>query len=183
MRVTGGEARGVRLRALRGQEVRPTSDVARKAIFDVLGSTVRGARVLDLFAGSGALGIEALSRGAAEAVFVDVSRDACAAVLANLEAARLRGRGVVRRADAVRWLSRQAAEPFDLVFLDPPYARGLGFVARVLGKLASGGWVRAGGTVVVEAAVGEVPWPPGFRQSRVRRFGRTQVSVAVREDA
>lgn len=180
MRITGGTARGVRLRTLSGPETRPTTDMARKAIFDMLGPTVEGARVLDLFSGSGALAIEALSRGAVEAVLVESSREACAVMLANLTAAGVRDRGVVRRRDAERFLARTASDPFDLAFLDPPYGRGLGFVARILGKLGSGGWIRTGGTVVVEAVSGTVEWPPGFRETRTRRFGRTQVGLAVR---
>jgi 16S rRNA (guanine966-N2)-methyltransferase len=157
--------------------------MARKAIFDILGQSVGGARVLDLFAGSGALGIEALSRGAAEAVFVESSREALGVILANLTAAGVRAKGVLRRRDAERFIARRATEPFDLAFLDPSYGRGLRFVARILGKLGSGGWIRTGGTVVVEAASGTVEWPPGFRETRTKRFGRTQVSLAVREDA
>jgi len=106
----------------------------------------------------------------------------------------VRARGLVRRGDVERVLARPPKEPYDLAFLDPPYARGLGFVARILGKLASGatrskagrepenGWIRAGGTVVVESVMGAIPWPEGFHQTRVRPFGRTQVAVAVRED-
>ncbi len=183
MRVTGGTAKGARLRTPAGPETRPTTDMARKAIFDILGPEVEGARVLDLFAGSGALGIEALSRGAAEAVFVESSREALGVILANLTMTGLRGKGVLRRRDAERFIARQAGERFDVAFLDPPYARGLRFVARVLGKLGSGGWIRTGGTVVVEAASGPVEWPPGFRETRTKRFGRSQVSVAVRADA
>jgi 16S rRNA (guanine966-N2)-methyltransferase len=183
MRVTGGDAKGARLRTLRGAETRPTADQVRKAIFDILGGRqMEGARVLDLFAGSGALGIEALSRGATEAVFVESSREACSIILANLLATAMRPKGVVRRADAERWVGRRAGEPFDLAFLDPPYGRGIGFVARILGKLGSGGWIRTGGTVVVESAAGTLAWPPGFRQTRVRRFGRTQIAFAVRDD-
>jgi 16S rRNA (guanine966-N2)-methyltransferase len=183
MRITGGEAKGARLRSLPGGDTRPTTDMARKAIFDILGASVEGARVLDLFAGTGALGIEALSRGAPEAVFVDSSREACGVILANLQASGMRPKGVVRRGDAGRFLARKASEPFDLAFLDPPYGRGLRFVAQILGKLGSGGWIRTGGTIVVEAASGSVDWPEGFRETRVKRFGRTQVSMAVRDDA
>lgn len=183
MRITGGAAKGTRLRTVSGPETRPTTDLARKAIFDILGPTLEGVRVLDLFAGSGALGIEALSRGAAETVFVESSREACGVILENLTAAGLRGRGDVRRRDADRFVGRPATAPFDLAFLDPPYARGLRFVARILGKLGSGGWIRTGGTVVVEAASGSVEWPPGFRETRTRRFGRTQLTIAVRDDA
>jgi 16S rRNA (guanine966-N2)-methyltransferase len=180
MRVTGGEVKGARLRTLRGAETRPTADQVRKAIFDMLAADVVGARALDLFAGSGALGIEALSRGAAEAAFLESSREACAIIAGNLGSTGLGDRGVVRRIDVERFLGRRAKEPFDLAFLDPPYARGLAFVARILGKLSTGNWIRAGGTVVVESVTGTVAWPEDFRETRSRTFGRTQISIAVR---
>ena len=181
MRVTGGSAKGARLRSLAGADTRPTTDMARKAIFDILGPSVEGARVLDLFAGTGALGIEALSRGAKEAVFVESSREACGLILQNLTAIGIGANGVVRRRDAERFLAREASEPFDLAFLDPPYGRGLRFVARILGKLGAGRWIRPGGTVVVEAASGSLEWPDGFRETRSKRFGRTQVTLAVHD--
>jgi 16S rRNA (guanine966-N2)-methyltransferase len=183
MRVISGVAKGRRLRATKSPDMRPTTDMARQTIFDIIGSSVEGARVLDLFAGAGTLGIEALSRGAREAIFVDDDREACSIILQNLEATGLRGAGVIRRADASRFVSRTSRTPFDLVFLDPPYARGLGFVSRTLGKIAAGKWIRPGGTVVVEAQDGQVDWPPGFRETRTRRFGRTRVSMAVVDGA
>ena len=162
--------------------VRPTADHVRQAIFDIIGRSVRDASVLDLFAGTGAMGIEALSRGARHAVFVEQSRDACGLILANLEATGMRGSASIRRADAVRVLARPSPDPFDVVLIDPPYDRGLGFVARILGKLAAGDWLAPGSTIVVEAATGGVEWPQGLRETRVRAFGRTQVSVAVNEN-
>lgn len=150
-------------------------------MFDILGD-VSGSRVLDLFAGAGTLGIEALSRGAREAMFVDEDRDACAVILGNLETTGLRGNAIIKRSDALRFVSKPPTEPFDLVFLDPPYGRGLAFVARVLGKLAQASWLRPGGTVVVEAEVGQIEWPNGFRETRTRKFGRTQIGIAVRHD-
>jgi len=182
MRVIAGSAKGRRLRTPRASEMRPTTDMARQTIFDILGDAPVGARVLDLFAGAGTLGIEALSRGASEAMFVDDDRDACAVILANLEATSLRANGTIRRADVLRFLSRQSSVRYDLAFLDPPYGRGLGFVARVLDVLAVRTWMQPGGTVVVEAEVGQVDWPPGFRETRTRRFGRTQVSMAVSDE-
>src|SRR5438067_2402788 len=179
MRVISGTAKGRRLRATKSPEMRPTTDMARQAIFDMLGATVEGARVLDLCAGAGTLGIEALSRGAREAVFVEQDRDACAVILQNLESTGLRGTAHIRRTDVMRFLSRTPRTAFDLVFLDPPYSRGLGFVARVLEKIASGAWVHRGATIVVEAQEGDVAWPPGFRETRTRKFGRTLVSMAV----
>jgi len=179
MRVISGIAKGRRLRATKSPEMRPTTDTARQTIFDILGSAVEGARALDLCAGAGTLGIEALSRGARETVFVEQDRDACAVILQNLEATGLRGAAHIRRTDVMRFLSRTSRTPFDLVFLDPPYSRGLGFVARVLEKVAAGSWIRRGATIVVEAQEGDVEWPPGFRETRTRKFGRTLVSMAV----
>jgi 16S rRNA (guanine966-N2)-methyltransferase len=115
-------------------------------------------------------------------VFVESSREACSIIMNNLAATGCRGKGIVRRADAERFLARRAHPRFGLAFLDPPYARGLGFVARILGKLGSGGWIREGGTLVVESAVGKISWPEGFRQTKVRPFGRTQIALAVRDD-
>jgi 16S rRNA (guanine(966)-N(2))-methyltransferase RsmD len=190
MRVTGGESRGARLRTLKGTETRPTADQVRKAIFDIAGPQVEGSRFLDLFAGSGAVGIEALSRGAVEALFVESSREACGIILENLNATGHRARGIVKRGVVERFLTRPPEQPFDLGFLDPPYASGLGFVARMLGKLGSddrtrgrgGRWIRAGGTVIVESAPGRIEWPDSFRQTRVRTFGRTQIAFAVLDD-
>jgi 16S rRNA (guanine966-N2)-methyltransferase len=179
MRVISGIAKGMRLRATRAPEMRPTTDMARQTIFDILGERVRDARVLDLFAGAGTLGIEALSRGAREGVFVEQDREACSIILQNLEATKLRANAVIRRAEVIRFLSRAAHTPFDLVFVDPPYSRGLGFVTRVVGKLAAGDWVGVGGAIVVEAEAGHIEWPSGFREIRTRKFGRTNVSMAV----
>jgi 16S rRNA (guanine966-N2)-methyltransferase len=180
MRVISGSAKGRRLRATRAPEMRPTTDIARRVIFDILGDTVSGARVLDLFAGAGTLGIESLSRGAQHATFVEQDREACSIILSNLETTALRSNATIVRADVVRALAKPPAEPFDLVFLDPPYGRGLAFVSRVLGRLAEAPWLRPGGTVVVEAEVGPIEWPPSFRETRTRRFGRTQVGIAIR---
>ena len=179
MRVIAGIAKGTRLRASKG--IRPTTDMTRQTIFNILGDVVVDARVLDLFAGAGTLGIEALSRGARDVLFIDNDRQACSTVLQNLEATKLRSHAQIRRAEVLRALAKPAPNPFDLAFLDPPYDRGLGFVSRVLGKIADGSWVREGGTVVVEAEVGHLEWPLGFRETRTRRFGRTQMVMAVRD--
>lgn len=179
MRVVGGSAKGRRLRSTRAAEMRPTTDMARRTIFDILGADVHDARVLDLFAGAGTLGIEALSRGARDATFVESAREACAVIRDNIRTTGFDDGARVVCADVLRYLSKRANMPFDLVFLDPPYERGLGFVARCLGKVVGGAWVRVGGTVVVEAADGAIEWPSGFRETRARRFGRTKVSMAV----
>ena len=121
MRIVAGRWGGRRLTTLRGDAVRPTADRVREALFSILGDFVQDARVLDLFAGSGALGLEALSRGAASATFVDSSAASVAAVRANLEA--VGGEAEVRRSDAMRFLRAAAGETrhYDLVLLDPPY--------------------------------------------------------------
>jgi 16S rRNA (guanine966-N2)-methyltransferase len=128
VRIVAGEFKGRRLAAPRGTGTRPTADRVREALFSMLGD-VGGARVLDLYAGSGALGIEALSRGAASAVFVERDPQAVAAIERNL--APLDVEAAVQRADAVRWLTR-AEGPFDLVFCDPPYD----VASRLAGPLA-----------------------------------------------
>ncbi|MFN8232964.1 MAG: 16S rRNA (guanine(966)-N(2))-methyltransferase RsmD [Actinomycetota bacterium] len=152
MRVIAGTARGVRLGAV-PPGARPVSDRAREGLFSSLGDRVEGAIVLDLFAGTGALGIEALSRGAEHAVFVDRSGRATAAVRDNLERARLAERSTVRRTDALGFLARahHPEGPFDLVFLDPPYDLVDPELGRICAALASG-WLAEGWTVVLTRA-------------------------------
>ncbi|MCX7824588.1 MAG: 16S rRNA (guanine(966)-N(2))-methyltransferase RsmD, partial [Verrucomicrobiae bacterium] len=125
MRIITGSAGGIQLVVPRGdRDVRPTPDRVRGAIFNSLGEAVVGARVLDLYAGSGALGIEALSRGAASAMFVEVSRGCVKAIRRNLAAARVEDRATVLEDDVIRALRRMAVEaPFTLVLADPPYAK------------------------------------------------------------
>lgn len=182
MRVISGSAKGRRLRVPQRAGTRPTTDRIRQVIFDLLGEEVRGARTLDLFAGSGAMGIEALSRGAAEATFVEARREACDVILQNLEATGLRGSATIRRGDVLRILGGRPGDGFDLAFVDPPYERGLAFTVRVLGRLAAG-WVRPGAAVVVEVAGGAPEWPAGFHETRARRFGRTHIFVVRYSDA
>lgn len=123
VRVIAGTERGRKLTCPRGQRVRPTSDRVREALFNILQSKVPGALVLDLFAGTGALGIEALSRGARQVVFVDNHPGSLATIRANLDSCNLSGRACVVKDEAVRFLRQKAAArgPFDLIFADPPY--------------------------------------------------------------
>lgn len=182
LRVIAGQAKGRRLKSVPGMETRPTADRVRQTLFDILGD-VAGERVLDLFAGTGALGIEALSRGATSATFVESDAVAAAVVRENLTACGFDDRAVVRRMDAEAFLARRApaSSRFDLVFLDPPYERGLAFVARLMGVLAARDRVARGGRVVVESAAGDVDLPDGYRLLRTRVFGRTQITIAVGE--
>jgi 16S rRNA (guanine966-N2)-methyltransferase len=150
MRVIAGSARGTRLGRVPAG-VRPVSDRVREGLFSSLGARLEGARVLDLYAGTGALGIEALSRGADGAVFVDASPAAATAVRGNLARTGLQDRGAVHRSDVRRFLERGSAdeEGFDLVFLDPPYATGGSGLNAVLALLDAKPLLREGFTVVL----------------------------------
>lgn len=180
MRIVAGDFRGRPIRTPPGGATRPTSDRAREAIFNILvhapwSPGLQGRRVLDLFAGSGALGLEALSRGAAEALFVDQSEAALAAVRANLEAFGVGGRARLMRQDGAKLgvLGPDRA-PFHLAFLDPPYGKGLGEAA--LGGLEAGGWLAPGAVVVLEQGVDEAPEPlAGYEEIDERRYGAARV--------
>jgi 16S rRNA (guanine966-N2)-methyltransferase len=180
MRIVAGRLGGRRLKRVPGMGTRPTSDRVREALFSVLGVRVEGARVLDLYAGTGALAIEALSRGAASAVLVEQSAQATGVIRANLEALDLTGVATVRRTKAEVYLRGQRDGPFDLVFLDPPYALPVGLLAGVLGRLA-GGALAPGAVVALEssARAEAPPWPAGLRPDRPRRYGDTALHVAT----
>ena len=176
MRVTGGEFGGRPLLAPRGWKVRPTSDRAREAIFSSLGERVVGAIVLDLYCGTGALAIEALSRGAERAVLVD--RDTRPA-LGNVERLRLGERAELVRSDVERWLERVSGDReagiFDLVFVDAPY-RLADRVADPLDKHLPG-LLTAGGRVVVESPAGRPLRIDSLERLRQRRYGAADVSI------
>jgi 16S rRNA (guanine966-N2)-methyltransferase len=180
VRVVAGRLGGRRLRSVPGGATRPTSDRVREALFAVLGERVAGARVLDLFAGTGALAIEALSRGARSAVLVEQAAPAVAVIRANLDTLGLGGVATVRRTRAETFLRGQRDGPFDLVFLDPPYAVPVGLLAGLLARLARGA-LAPGAVVVVEAAARAEPppWPPGLLPERPRRYGDTALHLAT----
>src|SRR3954447_10928176 len=154
MRVVGGRLKGRSLASPSSREIRPTADRLRESLFNILvhayGDPIGGARVLDLFAGTGALGIEALSRGAGFALFVDNGLEARALLRNNIEALGLGGGKKVSRRDATDLGPAHPVEPFSLVFLDPPYGKGL--AEKALASLRSGGWLTAGAMLVVEEA-------------------------------
>jgi 16S rRNA (guanine966-N2)-methyltransferase len=173
MRVIGGRSRGRRLPAKLPASVRPTSDRVREAIFDILGSQggVDGLAVVDLFCGSGALGMEALSRGAASSTFVDLDPDALAAVRQNLQAVGLEGEpATLVRASLPGWLHTPTAGPFDLALCDPPY--DFSDWPALLGALRAD-------AVVMESSV-PVLLPDTWVIARERRYGGTLVTVAHR---
>ena len=180
-RIVGGVASGRRLTVPKGDATRPTSEVVREALFNALESrnAVRGAKVLDLFAGSGALGFEAASRGAGDVVLVDSSRQAAGAARSNLsDLAMLRVAVVLSSVE--RFLAGRAPFAADLVLIDPPYSMTEDKVAAILAQLALPGWVASSGLVVVERA-GRSPeprWPDGMQRSTVRRYGDTAVWTA-----
>ena len=160
MRIVAGQYRGKALIAPPGQATRPTSDRARESIFNILEHApwspgLRDARVADLFAGSGALGLEAISRGAAFALFVETDEAARGAIRDNIEALGLFGTTRIHRRDCTDLgpMPSSAGAPFDLVFLDPPYAKGLG--EKALEQMQAYGWLQPGAVVVLERGVEE----------------------------
>jgi len=175
-RVIAGEAGGRRLAVPDGRDTRPTSDRAREGLFSTIMSmlgSLAGARVLDLYAGSGAVGLEALSRGAEHVLLVEHGARAARVIRENIEAIGLPGAVLV--ADRVeRVLARgPGGGRYDMVFADPPYAMPGEDVAAMLGALAGQGWPAPGALVIVERATrsGPVSWPDGFIADRARRYG------------
>jgi len=173
-RIVAGSAGGRRLK-VPPQGTRPTSERVREALFNALESAgeLRDRRVLDLYAGSGALGLEALSRGAADAMFVESDRRAVQVLRRNVTDLRLGG--TVRAGTVESVLARPADEPFDLVLADPPYAVDTAKLGVMLTALAEGGWVAGDGLVIVERARrdGEPDWPAGFASLRTMNHGDT----------
>ncbi len=180
MRIIGGEARGRKLKSPRGRSVRPTSERAREALFDILGAQVPGSRFLDLFAGVGAVGLEAHSRGAQQVVLVESSERAARLIRENAQALRAGERVKVVRADAVAALRGLAAagSKFDIAFMDPPY-RDRRALQRALDELTrEGGVLAADGVVVVEhdARAALPPAAGAFVADRSRRFGEATLT-------
>ena len=175
MRVITGSARGRVLKELQGMETRPTTDRVKEGLFNVLQFDIEGRKVLDLFAGTGQLGIEALSRGAAECVFIDRRPDAVRLIQENLALCKLADRARVRQGDALPYL--RSGEKFDLVFLDPPYASGL--LEQALTDIAAFDICRQHGIIVAESAAETVlpALPPPYRLYREYRYGKIKLTV------
>ncbi len=177
MRVVGGRLRGRNLASPASREIRPTADRLRESVFNILihayGDPIAGARVLDLFAGTGALGIEAISRGASFALFVDNGAEARALLRNNVEALGLGGVTKVFRRDATDLGPAHPVEPFSLVFLDPPY--GKGSAEKALTSLRDGGWLSKGALLVVEEAkAAAFTAPEGFAELERRAYDDTE---------
>jgi 16S rRNA (guanine966-N2)-methyltransferase len=180
MRIVGGQFKGRAIAAPAGRDTRPTGDRAREAVFNILAHApwsqgVEGRRVLDLFAGSGALGLEAMSRGAVFALFVETDAAARGAIRDNIETLGLFGTTRIHRRDATDLGVKPAGvgEPFDLVFLDPPYGKGLG--ERAISKLGTGGWISADALIVLEVGADETPVTPAFETLDTRDYGAAKV--------
>ncbi len=181
MRIVAGKFRSASIEAPKGLDTRPTSDRVRQALFNVLEHGApqfdfEGKRVLDLFAGSGALGIEALSRGAKFALFIEDSADARAAIRRNVEALKLTGISKIFRRDATTLGPAHTLQPFDLIFCDPPYGKGLGELA--LQSAVEGGWVAEDAIAVLEERAGlEIRLPAPSRLIDQRDYGDTQIVI------
>jgi 16S rRNA (guanine966-N2)-methyltransferase len=177
MRVIGGEFKGRQLSVTRGRLVRPTSDRVREAIFDILGPVWTFRRVLDLFAGTGSLGIEALSRGAEEAVFVEQSKGALTVLKENLKALGLKAKVWVLPVPVKKGITvlGERGEVFDLIFMDPPY--GTAVVGKTLEEIARRGILASSGLIVAEHATRDrILLPRGLELAQQRRYGDTTVS-------
>jgi 16S rRNA (guanine966-N2)-methyltransferase len=181
VRIVAGSLKGRSIVTPEGQGTRPTSDRARQAVFNVLehaawAEPLDGMRVMDLYAGSGALGFEAISRGAAFALFVETDEEARGAIRENADAYGVMGRSRVHRRSAIDLGSRPGSdgEAFDLAFLDPPYRKGLG--EQTLARLLEGGWLKPGALVVFERGSDEPEIDtPGYERLDARNYGAARV--------
>lgn len=176
MRVITGKARGVQLKTPDGMQTRPTADRVKEALFSIINFDLPGARVLDLFGGTGQLGIEALSRDAKSAVFVDAREDACKIIRENLRRTKLEGQAKVVRSDYLDYL-RRCREQFDIIILDPPYAEV--FLENALKCITEIDILQTGGIIVAECPLGkELPYEfEGFTRSKDYKYGKTLLTL------
>ena len=176
MRVITGKARGVVLKTPVGMATRPTADRVKEAMFNIIQFEIPAARVLDLFGGTGQLGIEALSREAKSAVFVDEREDACKLIRENLKKTKLEQYGKVVRSDYMAYL-KNCREKFDIILLDPPYAEV--FLENSLKMITEIDILQSSGIIVAERPVGkELPWDfEGFERSRDYKYGNTLITI------
>lgn len=182
MRVITGKARGIQLKTPDGLLTRPTADRVKEALFSIIRFDVPGARVLDLFGGTGQLGIEALSQGAEHAVFTDARQDACNLIRENLRRTKLSQQATVVRCDYLEYLNR-CRETFDIIFLDPPYAEV--FLETALKRITEIDILHSGGIIVTERPLGkELPFSPtGYTRSKDYKYGKTLLTIYRKEDA
>ena len=176
MRVITGKARGVQLKTPEGLLTRPTADKVKEACFSIINFDIPGARVLDLFGGTGQLGIEALSRGADSAVFIDSREDACKLIRENLKRTKLESQGKVIRSDYMDYLKR-CKEKFNIIFLDPPYAEV--FLENALNRITEIDILYSDGIIVTERPLGkELPYEfEGYTRSRDYKYGKILLTI------
>ena len=177
MRVITGKARGVQLKTPEGMLTRPTTDRVKEALFSIINFDIPGAKVLDLFGGTGQLGIEALSRGAKSAVFVDArEEEACKLIRENLKRTKLEQDAKVVRSDYLDYLER-CREKFSVIFLDPPYAEV--FLENALNRITEIDILQSDGIIVTERPLGkELPWElEGYTRSRDYKYGKTLLTL------
>lgn len=180
MRVITGSARGVQLKTPEGIQTRPTTDRVKEALFSIIHFDIPGARVLDLFGGTGQLGIEALSRGASHAAFVDHSEASCKIIRENLRRTKFERVASVVRCDYLEYLSR-CREQYDIILLDPPYAEV--FLENSLKRIAEIDILRSGGIIIAERPLGkELPWEiDGYSRSRDYKYGKVLLTIYRKE--
>ena len=176
MRVITGKARGVQLKTPEGMQTRPTADRVKEALFSIINFDIPGAKVLDLFGGTGQLGIEALSRGAASAVFVDAREDSCKLIRENLKRTKLEQDAKVVRSDYLDYLNR-CREQYNIIFLDPPYAEV--FLENAIKKITEIDILQSDGIIVAERPLGkELPWEfEGFTRSKDYKYGKVLLTI------
>ena len=176
MRVITGKARGIQLKTPDGQLTRPTSDRVKEALFSIIQFELPGTKVLDLFGGTGQLGIEAISRGAKSAVFVDAGDAPCKLIKENLRRAKMEGEGRVVRADYLQFLC-QCKEKFDIIFLDPPYAEV--FLENAIKKISEIDILQSGGIIVAERPVEKALnlEIEGFSRTKDYKYGKTLLTL------
>lgn len=176
MRVIAGKAKGIQLNTPEGMLTRPTIDRVKEALFSIIQFEVPGARVLDLFGGTGQLGIEALSRGAASAVFVDSRREACQLIRSNLKKTHLEEQSTVIQSDYLDYLNR-CRESFQIILLDPPYAEV--FLENAIKKITEIDILQSGGIMIAERPLGkELPWEfGGYTRSRDYKYGKVILTL------
>lgn len=176
MRVITGKARGIQLKTPDGMLTRPTADRVKEALFSIINFDIPSAKVLDLFGGTGQLGIEALSRGASSAVFVDAREESCRLIRENLKRTKLEQDAKVIRSDYLDYL-RRAREQYDIIFLDPPYAEE--FLENAIKQITEIDILRSNGIIVAERPLGkELPWEfEGYTRSKDYKYGKVLLTI------
>ena len=176
MRVITGKARGIQLKTPDGMLTRPTADRVKEALFSIINFDIPGAKVLDLFGGSGQLGFEALSRGATAATFVDAREESCKLIRENLKRTKLEQDAKVIRSDYLDYLSR-CREQYDIIFLDPPYAEA--FLENAIKRITEIDILHSNGIIVAERPLGkELPWEfEGFTRSKDYKYGKVLLTI------